>query len=184
MEKSMAKDDELKERMSKLSDEELLNIVEVESHDYRKEALDYAKVELAARGIEFQEAQETSDEEVDSTGSEPTDMRMLVACKNIPQAGMLKELLIENGIACEVRGEYLSMALGQIPFTECYPEIWVAGDEDFERAREILDEWESQEPSPRNSWICQGCGQENEGQFGSCWNCGRVEPASDDQPQA
>ena len=47
---------ELKERISRLSDEELLNIVEVDSEDYRKEALAFAKNELARRGITFEEA--------------------------------------------------------------------------------------------------------------------------------
>jgi hypothetical protein len=45
---------ELKERISGLSDDELLDIVEVEFNDYRKEAIDFAKSELTRRGIEFQ----------------------------------------------------------------------------------------------------------------------------------
>jgi rubrerythrin len=47
---------ELKERICRLSDEELLNIVEVDWKDYRKEALGFAKNELARRGITFEEA--------------------------------------------------------------------------------------------------------------------------------
>ena len=46
---------ELKERISRLSDEELLNIIEVDSEDYRKEALGFAKSELARRGITYKE---------------------------------------------------------------------------------------------------------------------------------
>lgn len=45
----------LKEKMTNLSDEELVDIVEVEAADYRREALELAKAELTARGIEFQE---------------------------------------------------------------------------------------------------------------------------------
>ena len=43
----------LKAKISGLSDEELLNIVEVDFNDYRKEAMDFAKHELTRRGIEF-----------------------------------------------------------------------------------------------------------------------------------
>src|SRR2546423_4733168 len=100
---------ELEERISKLSDEELLNMVEVEAYEYRKEALDYAKAELMLRGIQFQEAQETSDEETDSTIGESKAINKLITCADIAQAGMLKGLLTEMGIDCEIRGENLSM---------------------------------------------------------------------------
>lgn len=46
-------DKELKSRISKLSDGELLEMVERKSSDYRKEALDYAARELESRGIQF-----------------------------------------------------------------------------------------------------------------------------------
>jgi hypothetical protein len=136
------------------------------------------------RGIQFQETRETSDEEADSTISESNVIRKLITCKNVAQAGLLKGLLTGSGIACEIRGEYLSMATGELPFTECYPELWVSGDEDFNRAKEILDEWESKEVKQQESWICQGCGEENEGQFSSCWKCGWVDTGSNDQPRA
>lgn len=45
----------LKERISGMSDEELLNVVEVEFNDYRKEAINFAKQELTRRGVEFEE---------------------------------------------------------------------------------------------------------------------------------
>jgi hypothetical protein len=45
----------LKEKMSRLSDDELLNIVEVEAGDYRPEAVEFAKAELDLRGITYAE---------------------------------------------------------------------------------------------------------------------------------
>src|SRR5713101_6617709 len=125
---------ELKKKIATLSVEELLNMVEVEPLEYRQEALDYAKAELMARGVEFQEASEPSDEEAGSTISNSKAMR-LMSCRNIAEAGLLKGLLAESGIACEIRGTYLSMALGELPFTECYPQLWVSGEEEFERAK-------------------------------------------------
>jgi hypothetical protein len=174
----------LKERISKFSNEELLNMVDVSPNEYRKEALDYAKAELMRRGIQYQENRKTSDEEADSAISESKVIRRLITCKNVAQAGLLKGILAGSGIACEIRGEYLSMAAGELPFAECYPELWVVGDEDFKRAKEILDEWDSKVVSQHENWICQSCGEENEGQFNSCWRCGWVDVGCNDQPRA
>jgi len=44
---------ELKQRLSKLSDEELIEIVTVAAADYREEALDYAKAELKYRRVDW-----------------------------------------------------------------------------------------------------------------------------------
>jgi hypothetical protein len=167
---------DLKQRISRLSDEELLDMVEVEPFEYRREALDHARAELATRGIQFKQPPETSGEEANSTINEPQAVRKLTTCKNVAQAGLLKGLLTGSGIDCEIRGEYLSMASGELPFAECYPELWVVSDdEEFSRAKAILDEWESKDVEQLQSWICRGCGEENEGQFSSCWSCGRIE---------
>jgi hypothetical protein len=44
---------DLKDRISNLSDEELIEMVTVAAADYREEALDYAKVELENRGVDW-----------------------------------------------------------------------------------------------------------------------------------
>src|SRR5262249_17952108 len=43
----------LRERMTNLSDEQLLRIVNVEYRDYRPEALEFAKAELDSRGLAY-----------------------------------------------------------------------------------------------------------------------------------
>ena len=88
------------------------------------------------------------------------------------QIGLLKDLLEKSFIPCVTRNEFLSVATGEIPFTECYPELWVLNDEDYPRAKELLDEWVSpllEIPAP---WLCARCNEEIEGQFASCWKCG------------
>jgi hypothetical protein len=44
---------ELKERITGLSDEELIEMVTVEAGDYRREAVEFAKAELARRGVDI-----------------------------------------------------------------------------------------------------------------------------------
>ena len=43
---------ELKERISKLSDDQLIDMVTASAGDYRQEALDYAKAELKYRRVD------------------------------------------------------------------------------------------------------------------------------------
>jgi len=54
---------ELKDRISQMSDRELLRIVEVEYADYRREAIEFAEVELGKRSIPFEKPELDADEE-------------------------------------------------------------------------------------------------------------------------
>jgi hypothetical protein len=57
----------LKERLSQMSDRELLKIVEEEYDDYRREAIEFAEEELTKRNVPFEspELEEEDDEDVD-----------------------------------------------------------------------------------------------------------------------
>lgn len=89
------------------------------------------------------------------------------------QAGLFKELLAREGVACLLRNDQLSSALGEIPFLECFPELWVIDDEMWPRASMLLEGWLANEAEMKPPWVCQGCGERLEGQFGACWKCGR-----------
>jgi hypothetical protein len=91
-----------------------------------------------------------------------------------PLALLLKELLEGEGIACLLRNEELFAAMGEIPFIECLPELWVVDDEVYPRARVLLDGWLQTDEHQPEPWVCPGCGERLEGQFGACWKCGRV----------
>ena len=88
------------------------------------------------------------------------------------QAGMLQEILANEGISCTLRNDQLSSAIGEIPFIECCPELWVIDDEAYPRARIFLDSWLKQELSAEDVWTCPACGERCEGHFGACWSCG------------
>ena len=90
-----------------------------------------------------------------------------------PVALLLRERLAAAGIVCLVRNDELSTALGEIPFLECYPELWVVDDEVFPRARLLLEQWSREMEIQQEAWRCPGCGELLEGQFQSCWQCGR-----------
>jgi hypothetical protein len=88
------------------------------------------------------------------------------------QAGLLKELLEKEGVACLIRNEQLSSAMGEIPLVECFPELWVIDDEVYPRAKMIIEGWLRDEDRTE-AWVCPACGEVLEGQFGACWKCGR-----------
>jgi hypothetical protein len=89
------------------------------------------------------------------------------------EAGLLKELLKQEGVVCLIRNEHLFAALGEIPFLECLPELWVVDDDVWPRAKLLLDSWFKREENTV-SWTCSACGETLEGQFGACWQCGKA----------
>ena len=89
-----------------------------------------------------------------------------------PLANLLRERLASEGIVCLVRNDELSTALGEIPFVECYPELWVVDDEVYPRAHLLLGKWLAEQGEPLAAWLC-ACGEVLEGQFETCWQCGR-----------
>ena len=64
---------ELKERIALLTEEQLLNMVGAEAGEYREEAIGFAKAELEARGVEYDDAVPEPDPEpqLDRRGDAP-----------------------------------------------------------------------------------------------------------------
>lgn len=101
-------------------------------------------------------------------------MKLLARAEHPLQAAIWADTLRAAGITCVVRNTALSGALGEIPFLECAPQLWVERDDDEPRAREILQQL--REPMQGPTWQCTHCGETSEAQFGSCWRCGAVRP--------
>jgi hypothetical protein len=78
-----------------------------------------------------------------------------------------RNLLAAAGIGAEVRNEFLSSAMGELPPAECQAELWVLEDADATRAEALL----RSPPRPGPAWRC-ACGEQLEGQFNQCWKCG------------
>lgn len=96
------------------------------------------------------------------------------------QAGIeyVRNMLDSENIRYFVKNEYLSMAAGEIPPQAGLREIWIIDDDDFARASEFVSAWR-QPPGPRQApWLCQECGEIHQGQFTSCWKCGKDRPAT------
>lgn len=101
-------------------------------------------------------------------------MKRLASHESIAYLGHLKNLLEQSGIGCFIKNEQLSGGLGEIPFLECLPELWVVRDEQLSEAQSLLEDLKRSSPSAP-AWRCAACGETNEGQFAACWNCGRAD---------
>jgi hypothetical protein len=106
-------------------------------------------------------------------------MRKVHTAESMVEIAHLRNLLESEGIACVVCNERLAGALGEIPFVECWPELWVRQPGEALRARGLIDE-ALQPVETTESWLCPGCGEQIEAQFAQCWRCAGV-PATQGQ---
>jgi len=101
-------------------------------------------------------------------------MKLLMRCEHAIAAAHFAGALRAAGIDCEVRNTLLSGALGEIPFLECAPQVWIRNALDEARARELITQL--RKPVVGDPWICEECGEVLEPQFSQCWNCGAGRP--------
>ena len=100
-------------------------------------------------------------------------MKLLTRVENLLTANIWIGALRAEGIACELRNTTLSGAMGEIPFLECAPQLWIRDEADEARALALLEHLRRPVTGP--AWRC-ACGEELEAQFASCWSCGAARP--------
>jgi hypothetical protein len=98
-------------------------------------------------------------------------MRRVYSAATLPDAHMMRGLLSQAGIEAKVFNENAVGGMGEIPFTHVYPEVWVVNEGDLQRARELVKEFEHPTANP-GPVVCPRCGEENPGNFQTCWSCG------------
>jgi hypothetical protein len=107
-------------------------------------------------------------------------MKQIHAARHAMEAHLIRGFLASNGIAAEVRGEYLTSGWGELPVDVC--SVWVSDDAQFGRANELLVAFLTGSLARKyggESWTCPACGEKLEGQFTSCWSCGTVRAIKD-----
>lgn len=101
-------------------------------------------------------------------------MRRLAQAPNLAIATVWAHALREEGVAATVQREFLGAVMGQLPPDQCLPEIWIADETQFELAQRLLHELQNR---PQRNWLCV-CGEQVEGGFEQCWQCGEMMPAA------
>lgn len=97
-------------------------------------------------------------------------MKKLTSAETIVTITHYKNLLAAEGIRTEIRNQHLGGVMGEIPVFETWPQLWIVNDLDFDRATELIASADAEDPGA--PWTCSKCGEQNEGQFAACWNCG------------
>lgn len=107
----------------------------------------------------------------------PTASRIRIIMERFYIAGDLQEahLLLHRleteRIDAHIFNENAQGAVGELPFTHIYPEIWLVNREDLARAKKVVAEYERPIAALENQ-KCKHCGEESPGTFEVCWQCG------------
>ena len=99
-------------------------------------------------------------------------MKKIFSSPDSAELELLRNMLENAGIECEVRNRDISRTIPAPPF---YEELWVP-DEEEAKASELVTSWQRPSPTTAGSWTCPSCGERVEAQFSSCWKCGAQRP--------
>jgi hypothetical protein len=97
-------------------------------------------------------------------------MQKVYSAATLPDAHLILGLLRQAGIEARVFNENAQGGLGEIPFIQAWPEVWVVDERDVARAREVIGAMEGADPTTQIP--CSACGEANPGNFQTCWSCG------------
>ena len=96
-------------------------------------------------------------------------MKKLYTAGDIIEAQLLNSLLKTQGISSLIKNEGLQSGVGELPFVEMWPEVWIIKPKDWFSATCVL---ESLKPlDTLEDWTCADCSVTNPGPFETCWSC-------------
>ena len=97
-------------------------------------------------------------------------MTRIYRAENLAEAYLVSHLLKHHGIANQVFNEFANGAVGELPFTHTWPEVWIKNDRDEATAREIIAN-RVQREADAGQIVCSECGENSPANFDFCWNC-------------
>jgi hypothetical protein len=105
-------------------------------------------------------------------------LKKVSGSRNPADAHLIKGILEAAGIEVIVQGEFLWGVRGEVPVGyDTSPTIWVKNDYDYDKANEIINEYQNVNNYTKAiDWKCMKCGESNEGLFTECWKCGTSKP--------
>ena len=109
-------------------------------------------------------------------------MKRVYSGSMLADVAHIQNLLEQAGIRSFLKNVNLGGGLGDLPFLDCQPELWVLVDSEAARAeiviRDALAPPPAASPGSSGPWRCAQCREQNEPQFAACWSCGAVAPQS------
>ncbi len=98
-------------------------------------------------------------------------MQRVFTAGTLVEAHLIQELLESNSIRSIVHNEHAQGAVGELPVTEVWPEVWIEDDSCIKVALSIIQGYESARLFELSS-LCSSCGEHNPNNFELCWSCG------------
>ena len=96
-------------------------------------------------------------------------MKKLYTAGDIIEAQLLNSLLKAQGISSLIKNEGLQSGVGELPFVETWPEVWIIEPKDWFSASCILESFKPLDTM--EDWMCTHCLALNPGTFETCWSC-------------
>ncbi len=102
-------------------------------------------------------------------------MKRVHIAATLIDAQLAADTLSSLGIPNHIFNANAAGALGEVPFANAQPEIWVEDDGQAARASEILASVKN--AAAGTDKACPHCGEANPSHFLTCWHCGSALPA-------
>ena len=106
----------------------------------------------------------------------------LYTAADIIEAQLVQKLLASEGITTSLKNENLQSGVGELPFVEMWPELWLLDFHHVDRARQVLKEFVDRNTAP--DWVCTTCNEQNPGSFEICWICAGTSADDEDDMTA
>ena len=101
-------------------------------------------------------------------------MKRVLIAPTLLDAQLAVDALSSLGMTTHIFNANAAGALGEVPFMQAQPEVWIDDDAQEACAHEALAGLRN--APPRNDKSCAHCGEFNPGNFLSCWQCGSALP--------
>ena len=97
---------------------------------------------------------------------------------DLARVGQFQSVLEAEGIQTHLKNQFMSSAMGEIPFVEVLPELWILEDGDLVKARRLIQELLPRSENNEPEWTCSECDSVVDGVFDRCWKCNAQRPDS------
>ena len=99
-------------------------------------------------------------------------MKRVYTADSLTMAWHIKNILEGHGVSCLIKNDKLYSVAGEVPITECMPEVWVTDALYAKYAEGIIKQAESGPIEDEGDWECLVCKEINFSNFVACWSCG------------
>jgi hypothetical protein len=97
-------------------------------------------------------------------------MKRIYSASDLIDAQLLAHSLADARIESHLFNANAVGAMGDIPFANTWPEVWIADERDSARAAAIVQA-HAERPLAGGEVRCAACGEDSPSNFDSCWRC-------------